>query len=219
MNNLQNKNTFTSLELVEQIDKQKDLDLVAKFIINSKIPFEQFFNILMEIYYDLDLSESMLNKINTLLYCSELTKVNKNFSYLAFMFSYMLKHDKNNYNLSNKPHQQLVNKIINNFNKIFPKYTYITKEKYIGNGFRVDILAKDENNTPVLIEVKTNNESPLKQLNLYKNYFQNPILVAFGNFSKNCIEDLLKNSIEVYPMIESEEMRTNIALVGGTENE
>src|SRR3712207_4860411 len=91
MNNLQNKNTFTSLELVEQIDKQKDLDLVAKFIINSKIPFEQFFNILMEIYYDLDLSESMLNKINTLLYCSELTKVNKNFSYLAFMFSYMLK--------------------------------------------------------------------------------------------------------------------------------
>ena len=32
------------------------------------------------------------------------------------------------------------------------------------------------------------------------------------------IQNLLKNN-GVYPMIESEEMRTNIALVGGTENE
>lgn len=71
------------------------------------------------------------------------------------------------------------NKIVANFEKIFPKYKFVKTEHVLSNFGRIDILAKDnESGRDVVIELKTGAKSPTPQLLAYGAFFKNPILIG-----------------------------------------
>lgn len=73
--------------------------------------------------------------------------------------------------------KQMQQEIVENFDKLFPKYTFIKKEYCVPSG-RIDILAKDDEGKDVLIELKLHNKNPNRQLLDYKNYFDNAVLIG-----------------------------------------
>ena len=75
--------------------------------------------------------------------------------------------------------------IINNFNTIFPNYSFIKDEYEIKGIGKVDILAKDNvNNRDVIIEIKKDTSNPNKQLLAYSKGFNNPILIGITNMNE-----------------------------------
>ena len=73
--------------------------------------------------------------------------------------------------------KQMQSEIIDNFNNLFPQYTFVQKEYKVPSG-RVDILAKDKENRNVIIELKLPKYNPNRQLLDYENYFDNPIMIG-----------------------------------------
>lgn len=72
-----------------------------------------------------------------------------------------------------------VNKIVENFNDIFPNYTFVGTEYIVEKIGRIDIFAKEnETLSPVIIECKVKNHNPTKQLLACGSYFHNPILIG-----------------------------------------
>lgn len=75
--------------------------------------------------------------------------------------------------------------VIENFNKIFPEYTFIKEEYEVKNIGKIDILARDSrSNRDVVIEIKKDKGNPNKQLLAYANGFVNPILIGITNMNK-----------------------------------
>lgn len=74
--------------------------------------------------------------------------------------------------------KKMQTEIINNFNKLFPKYTLVDTEHVVKSG-RIDILA-EENQTKrtVIIELKTNKKNPANQLLGYSKEFIKPTLIG-----------------------------------------
>lgn len=71
--------------------------------------------------------------------------------------------------------------IINNFNILFPTYDFVGVEKVLDGIGRIDIYAKEKiTNRDVVIELKTNNGNPTKQLIAYGSVFENPILIGIN---------------------------------------
>lgn len=71
--------------------------------------------------------------------------------------------------------------IVKNFDKIFPEYIFLKKQKAVGKDVRdfIDIYAKDrETERDVIIEIKLGSKNPRKQLMRYAFYFDKPILVS-----------------------------------------
>lgn len=67
--------------------------------------------------------------------------------------------------------------IVNNFNSIFPDYTFVCCEKQVGGIGRIDIYALYKDRS-VIIELKTGNKNPNTQLLAYGSKFENPILIG-----------------------------------------
>lgn len=67
--------------------------------------------------------------------------------------------------------------IVNNFNSIFPDYTFVCCEKQVGGIGRIDIYALYKDRS-VIIELKTGNKNPNAQLLAYGSKFENPILIG-----------------------------------------
>lgn len=67
--------------------------------------------------------------------------------------------------------------IVNNFNTLFPKYTFVCTEKKVGGIGRIDIFALC-GKRPVIIELKVRSKNPAGQLLAYATKFENPILIG-----------------------------------------
>lgn len=93
------------------------------------------------------------------------------------MYRYLeLVSSKKTINMSEK---EYVDKLVDNFDEIFPKYRFITTEKIIKNIGRIDIFAEEiETNRAVIIECKKGKQNPTKQLLAYGSGFKNPILIG-----------------------------------------
>ena len=72
---------------------------------------------------------------------------------------------------------QMKKEILNNFNKIFPRYKFIETEKIVSGIGRIDIYAEKESQ-PVIIELKIDRKNPNQQLIAYSSEFKNPILIG-----------------------------------------
>ena len=87
---------------------------------------------------------------------------------------------------------RIKNKIVDNFDKYFPSYTFIKTEYQLPDKRRIDILAKDNiSGRDVVIELKSTtgyNTNP--QLLHYGSFFKNPILIGVNHSGKK-----LKNII------------------------
>lgn len=73
--------------------------------------------------------------------------------------------------------QEMKEQIVNNFNSIFPDYTFVCCEKQVGGIGRIDIYALYGDRS-VIIELKTGNKNPNTQLLAYGSKFENPILIG-----------------------------------------
>lgn len=67
--------------------------------------------------------------------------------------------------------------IVNNFNSLFPDYTFICTEKKVEGVGRIDIYAL-YGERPVIIELKVRHKNPNGQLLAYATKFENPILIG-----------------------------------------
>lgn len=77
-----------------------------------------------------------------------------------------------------KTEKDMQDEIIENFELLFPEYTFVKKEHKIKTG-RIDILAEaKKDKRPVIIELKKGKGNPTKQLLAYATEFTNPILVG-----------------------------------------
>lgn len=81
--------------------------------------------------------------------------------------------------------EKMKEEIVNNFNLIFPDYTFIECEKQVDGIGRIDIYALCGERS-VIIELKTGNKNPNIQLIAYGSKFDNPILIGI---SEKEIED------------------------------
>lgn len=89
--------------------------------------------------------------------------------------------------------------IVNNFNQIFPNYTFVGCEKKVDGIGRIDIYALFGERS-VIIELKTGNRNPNAQLVAYGSKFENPILIGI---TENEIETTKKlNNIIYYTLDE-----------------
>ena len=73
--------------------------------------------------------------------------------------------------------KEMKDQIVNNFNSIFPDYTFVCCEKQVGGIGRIDIYALYKDRS-VIIELKTGNKNPNTQLLAYGSKFENPILIG-----------------------------------------
>lgn len=153
---------------------------------------ESYINTLIKIY--LKMSNAIeyieflgiIKRLNEVIQ-SELPSINndlfKNIEIL-FIMHYVLGNDvlRQSLNITEK---EIKDKLIQNFNKIFPNWEYIKDEYYIENVGFIDILAKDkETNRYVIIEIKKDETNPNKQLLKYSKDFINPILVGITDMDK-----------------------------------
>lgn len=73
-------------------------------------------------------------------------------------------------------------RIVDDFEVLFPNYIFIKSEKKCGDG-RVDIYAKEKaTNRDILMEVKSGAQIGSTQLNRYKHFFNNPILIHISHY-------------------------------------
>lgn len=68
--------------------------------------------------------------------------------------------------------------IVENFSKIFPELHFICTEKEVDGVGRIDVFAEDATLRPVIIELKSRNKNPNKQLLGYGATFENPVLIG-----------------------------------------
>lgn len=73
--------------------------------------------------------------------------------------------------------KKMKEQIVNNFNSIFPKFSFVCCEKQVDGIGRIDIYALHEERS-VIIELKTGNKNPNSQLIAYGSKFENPILIG-----------------------------------------
>ena len=73
--------------------------------------------------------------------------------------------------------EKMKEEIVNNFNSIFPDYTFVGCEKQVGSIGRIDIYALCGERS-VIIELKTGSKNPNTQLIAYGSKFENPILIG-----------------------------------------
>lgn len=85
--------------------------------------------------------------------------------------------------------------IVNNFNKIFPNYSFVCCEKAVDGIGRIDIYALCEQRS-VIIELKTGNKNPNSQLIAYGSKFDNPILI--GITEQEIDEDRKLNNVTYF---------------------
>lgn len=72
-------------------------------------------------------------------------------------------------------------RIVKNFNIIFPEYSFVKTEKEITGIGRIDIFAKDKaSKRDVIIELKVDGKNPARQLLDYATAFHNPILIGIS---------------------------------------
>lgn len=141
--------------------------------------------------------ESFFVKVNSLkthMDVSELYQVNRilgrnDFGYSASTITYLrdcimseivymrstkeIKHDETS----------VKEKIVENFQKVFPHFRFVKEEYTVENIGRIDIFAKDvESGRPVIIELKMGARSPNQQLFAYGREFKNPILVGVTQY-------------------------------------
>lgn len=90
--------------------------------------------------------------------------------------------------------KQMQQEIIENFDKLFPKYTFIKKEYGVPSG-RIDILAKDNEGKDIIIELKLHNKNPNRQLLDYQNYFDNAVLIGI---TQNKLGEKIKRDNIIY---------------------
>lgn len=96
-----------------------------------------------------------------------------------------------------KAESELREKIVENFNIMFPEFAFIKKEYSINKKNRIDILAKDiKTQRYVIFELKTGKGNPNKQLERYSEYFDNPILIGVTEIALSGCER--KNGIQYY---------------------
>lgn len=86
--------------------------------------------------------------------------------------------------------------IVANFSKIFPELHFLCTEKKVEGIGRVDIFAEDVTLRPVIIELKTKNKNPNKQLLGYASAFKNPVLIGITEWKFE--EDNKLPGIEYY---------------------
>lgn len=86
-------------------------------------------------------------------------------------------------------------RIIKNFNDIFPDYTFVSRQVGLKGVGIIDILAEDkESKRKVIIELKVDKSNPNRQLLSYSTAFENPILVALtkiGRIEKSKHKDII----------------------------
>lgn len=89
---------------------------------------------------------------------------------------------------------EMKKQIADNFNEIFPKYSFVCCEKNVDGIGRIDIYALYGKRS-VIIELKTGNKNPNLQLISYGSKFQNPILIGI---TEQKIEEKRRNEKIIY---------------------
>lgn len=170
----------------EIVRDEDDFIILCQDLYDETLGFLGFFNKLTDIYYDYfkyEYKESFLDvfddKILKIRYGSS------TMTYFKILYSVMIKHDFKYEESKDKKHKSeyCINKFVkDNFNRIFPNYTFIKEEYIVKNIGKIDILAKDRvNGRDVIIEIKRDKENPNKQLLAYSKEFDNPILIGITN--------------------------------------
>ncbi len=92
------------------------------------------------------------------------------------------------------PEETMRNKVLDNFEKIFPDYTFVQTERPVDGVGRIDIYGECAKR-PVIIELKAGRKNPNPQLLAYGSRFYNPILIGI---TENQLSENQKNKNILY---------------------
>ena len=187
-----------NLDCILKINKEKEIKFIKtkfeliEFLIYDCDDIESLFYYYNEIikyfeYNDLCILNEILNSFvfravyDSVLYKSLLNNIN------SIKYLKLLEYVEQRHRLKRKHGSEALIKecIINNFNIIFPNYSFIKEEYEVKSIGKIDILAKDNiSNRDIIIEIKKDTSNPNKQLLAYSKGFNNPILIGITNMNE-----------------------------------
>lgn len=171
----------------DYLERGKDYD-INKFVYDEELDILTIFNLINYIEYECKQNNDFI--IDSILKFSY-----GNYEYTC-LWDILNNYISKFYNPEHKSHIEIQKDIIENFNIIFPNYEFVGKEISVKNIGKIDILAKDKKSKKdVIIEIKSNNQSPIQQLISYSYDFKNPILIAIGNFKDSTKKNFKKLNI------------------------
>lgn len=166
------------------------LDMIVRSYLSEKYPYEVTGKLSKKEEIKLrELFNSDCRKFDSLYYLIN-----------AELDLFLLRHYISNSDYSEKDMQK---EIIDNFDTLFPQYNFIKEEYRIPSG-RIDILAKDKNDTDVIIELKLHNKNPNRQLLDYATCFNNPILIGI---TQDKLSDKIKQNNITYYIYDNDKIK------------